>query len=80
MHPLTRNCHRRGGTALSPLTERETDVLTWIANGKTAWEIGQLLNLSHRTIEWHVQRVLVKLDTANATQAVANALRNHWIA
>ena len=80
MHLLTRNCHRGRGTAFSPLTERETDVLTWIANGKTAWEIGQLLNLSHRTIEWHVQRVLVKLDTANTTQAVANALRNHWIA
>ena len=46
MHPLTRNCHQRRGTAFSPLTERETDVLTWIANGKTAWEIGQLLNLS----------------------------------
>jgi prepilin-type N-terminal cleavage/methylation domain-containing protein len=56
------------------LTRRETEVLTWITQGKTNYEIGVLLNISTRTICKHVQRVLNKLNVENRTAAAAIAI------
>jgi LuxR family quorum sensing-dependent transcriptional regulator len=61
------------------LTRRECEVLTWIANGKSAWEIGEILNISKRTVDEHAQTTFRKLDAANRTQAVAIALRDRII-
>lgn len=59
-----------------PLTPRELEVLGWVAHGKTALEIGDLLGITKRTIDEHVQRVVRKLNAENRTHAVAIALRN----
>ena len=56
------------------LTRRETEVLTWIAEGKTNYEIGVILSAATRTICKHVQRILVKLSVENRTAAAAIAL------
>jgi len=56
---------------LSPL---EREVLTWTAWGKSALEIAEILNISKRTVDAHVQAATAKLGAANKTQAVANAI------
>lgn len=57
-----------------PLTPRERDVLTWAARGKTSAEIGMILNLSERTINFHCDNAMRRLDVINRTQAVAKAV------
>ena len=61
------------------LTPREREVLTWVALGKTAWEIGEILKISERTIHYHVANVLRKLNAANCAQAVMIGLRDQII-
>jgi LuxR family quorum sensing-dependent transcriptional regulator len=58
------------------LTVREREVLTWVAQGKSAWEIGEILNIAKRTVDEHVQTAGRKLGASNRTQAVALALRH----
>jgi len=55
------------------LTARETEVLTWIAQGKTNHEIGIILNACTGTICKHVERILCKLGVKNRTSAAAVA-------
>jgi DNA-binding CsgD family transcriptional regulator len=57
------------------LTAREREVLTWIALGKSAWEIGEILGIAKRTVDEHAQTAARKLGAANRTQAVAIAVR-----
>jgi DNA-binding CsgD family transcriptional regulator len=52
------------------LTERESEILAWMALGKTNPEIGSILGISAFTVKNHVQRILKKLDVINRTQAV----------
>jgi LuxR family quorum sensing-dependent transcriptional regulator len=59
-----------------PLTVRECEVLTWVARGKTAWDVGELLGIAKRTVDEHAQTAARKLGAANRTQAVAIALRD----
>ncbi len=61
------------------LTSREREVLTWAAQGKSAWEIGEILNIAKRTVDEHIQSTFRKLGAKNRTQAVAIALRDRLI-
>jgi DNA-binding CsgD family transcriptional regulator len=61
------------------LTPREREVLTWAARGKSAWEIGEILHITKRTVDEHVRTATRKLGATNRTQAVAIALRNRII-
>ena len=56
------------------LTARETEVLTWIAQGKTNYEIGVILSACTGTICKHVEHILRKLCVENRTAAAAIAL------
>jgi LuxR family transcriptional regulator, quorum-sensing system regulator BjaR1 len=58
------------------LTARETEVLRWVANGKSAVEIGGILKITKRTVDEHVQTAVRKLGAHNRTHAVALALRD----
>ncbi len=58
-----------------PVTERESDVLYWIANGKTNREIGQILETSPRTVNKHLEQIFKKLEVDNRTSAAAIAIR-----
>lgn len=60
--------------AVAHLTPREIEVLTWTANGKTRWEISEILNISEETVKNHVENACVRLGTSNKTHAVALAL------
>ncbi|MBV8401846.1 MAG: hypothetical protein JOZ17_24460 [Acetobacteraceae bacterium] len=63
-----------GGSRQRPLTVREKDVLTWVARGKTSAEIAIILGLSERTINFHCDKAMKRLDVINRTQAVAKAI------
>ena len=60
----------------STLTERETEVLTLIADGRSNREIARALVLSEKTVKTHVYNILMKLDLADRTQAALWAVRN----
>ncbi len=67
---------KSGESALSP---RETEVLRWIAAGKTDWEIAQILSISPQGVKFHVNGARRKLLASNRTQAVAKAIAHHMI-
>jgi transcriptional regulator EpsA len=54
-----------------PLSEREVEIIGWVAQGKTNAEIADILNLSSFTIKNHMQRIFKKLDVFNRAQAVS---------
>lgn len=57
------------------LTERESEVLYWIANGKTNRETAEILTMSPRTVNKHLEQVFPKLGVENRTAAAGIALR-----
>lgn len=59
-----------------PVTEREAEVLLWIAHGKTNREIGQILNMSPRTVNKHLEQIFRKLGVENRTTAAAVTIRH----
>jgi LuxR family transcriptional regulator, quorum-sensing system regulator BjaR1 len=61
------------------LTVRETEVLTWVARGKSAWEIGEILYITKRTVDEHVRTAVRKISATNRTHAVAIAIRDRLI-
>lgn len=61
------------------LTPREREVLTWVSRGKSASEIGEILHITKRTVDEHVQRAVRKFGAANRTQAAAIAIRDRLI-
>ena len=56
------------------LTSRELEVLSWVKEGKTSWEISKILKISERTINFHVNNVKKKLNAGNRMSAVAQAM------
>lgn len=59
-----------------PLTPRETEVLSWLAKGKTNRDIADILGMSHRTVNKHLEHIFVKLgvETRSAATAIAGQL------
>jgi len=56
------------------LTPRERDILQWAAAGRTAEDTGEVLNISGRTVEKHLQTAMEKLGAAHKAHAVALAI------
>lgn len=63
----------------SPLTAREIEVLTTLAQGSNTREIADTLSISVATVRTHMQNILEKLDVHSQVQAVAAALRDRLI-
>ena len=57
------------------LTGREAEVLLWISRGKSNREIGEILHISPRTVNKHLEQVFVKLGVENRASAAARAVR-----
>jgi NarL family two-component system response regulator LiaR len=60
------------------LTEREAEVLRFVARGWCNQEIADALTISEATVRAHVSHILAKLDLASRTQAAIYALRMGW--
>jgi DNA-binding response OmpR family regulator/DNA-binding CsgD family transcriptional regulator len=56
------------------LTSRESEVLLWISRGKANREIGEILAISPRTVNKHLEQIFVKLGVENRASAAARAI------
>jgi LuxR family quorum-sensing system transcriptional regulator CciR len=56
------------------LTQRETECLTWAAQGKSSWDIAAILKISRNTVNFHVKNAMKKLGTSRRTVAVIKAI------
>jgi two-component system response regulator DegU len=66
-------------TVTAPLTYRETQILSYIAQGNSNKQIAHILEISEQTIKNHVSSILRKLNANDRAHAVALAMRNGWI-
>jgi DNA-binding CsgD family transcriptional regulator len=57
------------------LTPRESEIPRWVANGKSAWQIGGILQITKRSVDDHVPTAVRKTGAANRTHGVAIGLR-----
>jgi DNA-binding response OmpR family regulator/DNA-binding CsgD family transcriptional regulator len=57
------------------LTSREAEVLLWVSRGKPNRDIGEILNISPRTVNKHLEQVFVKLGVENRAAAASAAVR-----
>lgn len=59
----------------NPLTQREMDVLEWVARGKTNRDVADILGMSPRTVNKHLEHIYEKLGVETRTAAVARLAR-----
>ncbi len=59
---------------ITPITEREREILLWVRDGLSNQQISEKLGISALTVKNHVQKILRKLGAANRAQAVAKAM------
>jgi len=64
---------------LVELNDREVETLTWAARGKTSSEIAQILGLTKRTVDFHIDNARAKLGSATRTEAVLKAATGRLI-
>ncbi|MGN6210406.1 helix-turn-helix domain-containing protein [Asticcacaulis sp.] len=58
-----------------PLSIKEREVLTWVAVGKTDYEIAEILGIRQKTVEAHLRNDYEKLNAFNRVTAVVRAVR-----
>ncbi len=56
------------------LSPREREVLKWLRLGKTSWDISVIMGISERTVNYHVNNIMKKLDVTSRLQAVSEAV------
>jgi DNA-binding CsgD family transcriptional regulator len=56
-----------------PLTARQLECLSWVQEGKTSWEIGQIMGISPRTVESYLAIAFSRLEVRTRIQAVLRA-------
>ena len=62
-----------------PLSNREGEVMRWMKEGKTNWEISVILSISERTVKFHVQNIEKKLNAVNKAHAIAIAMEQSLV-
>jgi DNA-binding CsgD family transcriptional regulator len=62
------------------LTARELECLRWCKEGKTNWEIGEIISTSEKTVEFHLSNAIKKLGACNRITAVVIAIQNGSLA
>ena len=58
------------------LSSREKEILNWVKDGKSTWEISMILSISTNTVQFHMKNIMEKLQVVSRSQAVAVALQN----
>lgn len=62
------------GQPASILTERQREIMSWIAEGKTSSEVGIILGISPRTVEKHLEAIFQRMGVENRIAAVRTFL------
>jgi DNA-binding CsgD family transcriptional regulator len=62
-------------TATRSLTFKETECLRWCKEGKTNWEIGEIMSISEKTVEFHLSNTIKKLNVSNRITAVVKGIQ-----
>lgn len=68
-------CKRKSDINKVVLSAREKEVLDWLKQGKSSWDISIILGISERTVNYHVYNIMQKLGATNRPQALAVAAR-----
>jgi DNA-binding response OmpR family regulator len=55
------------------MNSRQLEMLTWVARGKTSWEIAKILDLSQKTVDFHIDGARIKLGASTRTEAAIKA-------
>lgn len=76
---LSRNSLPATVTQPRMLTERELQILHWIAEGYSNKQVANKLALSIYTVKNHVHRILNKLNASDRTHAVRHAMQANWL-
>lgn len=78
IHIALSNLYLSGQYKLSKrtLTKREKEIISWVKEGKSSWEISEILKISEVTVNFHAANVMRKLNALNRAQAVAVALQH----
>ncbi|MCK1384563.1 helix-turn-helix transcriptional regulator [Bradyrhizobium sp. 21] len=61
------------------LTSQELECMRWCKEGKTNWEIGEILAISEKTVEFHLTNAMRKLGAANRISAVVQGIKEGLI-
>lgn len=59
------------GHTKKSLSDRQREILHWMHEGKTNWEIAQILALSELNVKYHINQIFLKLEVRSRAQAVA---------
>ena len=65
--------------SIAPLTKRELECLKWCAVGKSYWETSVILEISERTVNFHMASVREKFGASSNAHAVAKGIANELI-
>ncbi|MES5486713.1 LuxR family transcriptional regulator [Bradyrhizobium sp. INPA03-11B] len=68
--PSESSCNRK-----VTLSERELDCMRWVAEGKSSWEIGVILQISENTVNFHLKNAMRKLGATSRVQAIVMTMR-----
>jgi LuxR family transcriptional regulator, quorum-sensing system regulator BjaR1 len=71
--------NKRWGPEACPLTARQLECLRWVMEGKTDWEIGEILGIAESTVHNHIEAAKRILGVGTRTQAFMEALRRGWL-
>jgi DNA-binding CsgD family transcriptional regulator len=63
------------GRANCIITVRQREIIHWLAEGKTSWEVATILNISKRTVEWHAREARRRLGASNITHLIAETVK-----
>ncbi|WP_022850937.1 helix-turn-helix transcriptional regulator [Limisalsivibrio acetivorans] len=66
-------------TLLSSFSARENEISGWLTEGKTNWEIAQILSISENTVKYHIKNIFNKLKVNNRQQAIAICLAGRYL-
>jgi len=67
---------KRAGPYKDELTRREKEIVTLVCQGYSSKEIGELLNIAEKTVQWHRQNIYARTETKNQAQLIMYALDN----
>ena len=61
------------------LTSREKEILMWVKEGKSTWEISSIIGVSKDTVKFHMKNIFHKLNASSRSQAISVAIANKLI-